>query len=171
MAAAFREPGLQSRPAPLAFAGMAAYAVAWLEARRTGKAPGSGDEVRREGSMEHFAKSLFWRSVAVALVAALAYLDWAISAERTVLPVAEAGGVSSVHGGWIYAASEDGSRLYGYPVGGGGMPAGGWMECWDWGAGMLYRKPFTGLERPMGYPPGTLPPPPGGTPSGRPGER
>lgn len=64
--------------------------------------------------MEPFAKSPFWRGLAVALVAAVAYLGWAIAGDRTILPVAHAGGVFGANGpqSVVYTTNEAGDVLY-----------------------------------------------------------
>ncbi len=113
--------------------------------------------------MEHFAKSRFWRAAAVALVAALFALAWSIAGggERSLLPVAQAGGVADGPGSALYSTDETGSILYVWHAGG------GIMEKWSYDLGQVSRKRAMLFELPGARPGDPLPPPPGGTPDGR----
>jgi hypothetical protein len=115
--------------------------------------------------MEHFAKSRFWRAVAVALVLAVLALAWAIAGRTmSVLPVAEAGGVTtSVQGSIVFTTSESGTVLYVWPVGAAGAATTSWIEEWN-ADGRVLRRPVRRVEAPIG------PPPPGEGPGGRFGE-
>jgi hypothetical protein len=123
--------------------------------------------------MEHFANSRFWRAAFVALIAAIAYLGWSLAGDRSILPVAQAGGVFAAPNGlFVYTTSETGETLYAWPVGGQGGAVASYMEQWSWQSGTVTRKPLRYYDQPgLGpvYPPGgpPLPPPPGGTPGGR----
>ena len=122
--------------------------------------------------MEHFAKSRFWRAFAVALVLALAYLGWSLSADRTLLPVAHAGGVGmATNGSFVFTTNELGDVLYVWPVTSSGGAAASYGEQWVWTTQTVTRKPFRWFDQPgvvpPGTPPGTIPPTPGGTPGGR----
>jgi hypothetical protein len=117
--------------------------------------------------MEHFAESRFWRATAVALVAALFSLAWAVSGERTLLPVAHAGGVVVGPPGVVYTTSEAGDQLYVWYTGGGNPYP---FEHWSYGTGTVTRKPVARFDQQIG-PSQPLPPPaqPGGFP-GAPGQ-
>jgi len=92
--------------------------------------------------MEHFAKSWFWRIVAVSVVGALAYFGWAVAGERTILPVAQAGGVYAHPAtGQVYTTSQAGDVLYVWPLAGAGRS--GHLERWSFRDGSVTYKALT----------------------------
>lgn len=93
--------------------------------------------------MEHFARSPFWRAIAVAVAAALVYLGWAISGGRSILPVAQAGGVTfapQLNG--LFTTDETGSVLYVWQL------AGPVVERYSFESGTVERKRLAPLEPP-----------------------
>lgn len=115
--------------------------------------------------MQHFAESRFWRACAVAFIAALFYLGWSIAGDRSVLPVAQAGGVStSPSGAFLFTTNERGDTLFAWPATQGGTAAASWVEMWTWDSGTVARKPLRFVDTPGLLPPGggPLPPAPGG---------
>jgi hypothetical protein len=122
--------------------------------------------------MEHFAKSRFWRGFAAALILVLAYIGWSLAGDRTILPVAHAGGVVLGQGGYVFTTSEAGDVLYAWPIGQGGGAATSYVEQWSWAAGTVTRRPVRYYDQPGFGPVGPggqvpPPPPPGESPNGR----
>lgn len=113
--------------------------------------------------MEHFAKSRFWRAAFLALVAAVAYLGWSLAGERSILPVAHAGGVVFGPGGAVYTTSEAGDVLYVWPVGAVGAATASYAEQWSFNAGTVTRRVMRYYDQPGVGPTGQ----PGESPTGR----
>jgi hypothetical protein len=90
--------------------------------------------------MEHFARSWFWRTVAVGCVCGLVYVGWGLAGERTTLPIAEAGGVfGQARSGYVYTTNEAGDVLYAWPTV--AQQPYSRLERWSWADGsVLYRS-------------------------------
>jgi len=113
--------------------------------------------------MQHFAESRFWRAIAVAMTVGVFYLGWAISGERTVIPVAHAGGVVMAPGGAICTSNDAGDVLYIWNAS--SFP--GMVDRWSFATGMVTRQAVNRIEGPLG-PGAPVPaqPFPGGQPRG-----
>lgn len=117
--------------------------------------------------MQHFAESRFWRAIAVALTVGVFYLGWAISGERSVLPVAHAGGVVMTPSGAICTTNEAGDVLYVWNAN--SVPT--TVDRWSFISGVVTRQPFLRIEGPLGPGAPVSPQPyPGGQPPRGPGQ-
>ena len=106
--------------------------------------------------MQDFAESRFWRAIAVALVSGIFYLGWAASGDRTILPVAHAGGAVVSPSGIVYTTNESGDTLYMYYTAGGNPYA---FESWSYATATVTRRPIARYDQQIG-PAAPLPPAP-----------